>query len=240
MDIALPVIITLTVFTVINIIVPLPGFSILAPLLFIFYDEHTTITLLVFSFLFLAGSRAIIFVQDIQWGSVRELLIVSLIGAFIGTTFASLISGKMLAFIIFIYSLYFIIEKITPRIVIPKQNPYAGFFVGLLSGIGKTVGTGGSFLITYLYSRGLTTRQIQGTSGAIDTIIFGASMLIRSSLEHTDQILLINILWITPLFILATLIGRFALVRIDQEIANKLLLGAVILSLFPLIQTLLK
>ena len=210
--------------TFLNIIVPLPGILAIS-LLAIITDPKIAIALASFYFLLSGFIRIALFRKYIQWRHVKGLWILSAVGATLGALALFTISDRLLLLIIIILSLYFLYKKIfTP----PKNNESSNkssltvHAVGLLSGFlqGTGLSAGRDLRNNFLYSRGVTLVQLQGTTavlGAINFLLATIVRLVKGQITIPD---LSPFLIIFPFMVVGVLIGKYVLKKIDSKFGN--------------------
>ena len=146
----------LFVTTIINIVIPLPGNSIITPFLAFFTDPKQAIALVGFYFMISGIIRMIAFRQHISWSLVKGLLPSSIFGAILGSLSLISISEAVALAVILISSIFFLYKKTTDKKskTEDKENKLSEFLVGTFSGFLQSVGLSGSDLRNnFLYSK---------------------------------------------------------------------------------------
>jgi uncharacterized protein len=221
--------------TFLNIVVPISGSSTVMPLLATLTDPHRAIGLASFFFLLAGIIRIFFFRKNIIWHEVRGLLPVSLLMAFVGSYSLLAINEKILLLIILLVTSYFFVKKIRNMNDDRNQKkdhclyrPAVGIFSGFLQGAGFP---GSDVRNSYLYSRGLTLSELHGTSSFIGTSIFSLATIVRLS---TGQLTVSDIspfMYLFPIMIVATYVGRHVLHKMNKRISNIVILLVMAVSI---------
>ena len=237
----------LLIFTFVNILIPISGTVTVTPLLALLTDPHSAIGLASFYFAIGSTIRAIIFWKNIKWKIVKEFLLISIIGAAIGAFALIKINPNLVLFIILLFLLFFFYKRIRKEekgkesILIKKLKPAGNYFFGGLSGFLQGTGLAGSDLRNgYLYSKGLNLSEVHGTTAIVGASNFLVATAVRL---YTDQLTihsLTPILYLIPLILVATLIGKFTLNKISKEFTDKLILFIMVLMAILLILKLIR
>lgn len=215
--------------TILNIIVPISGSVTVTPLLALLTDPYRAIGIASFFFFLTAPPRIYFFWRDIQWHEVRALFFPSIIAAFFGALALVAIPARWLLIIILLFSVYFLLKKLS---IIPKSkapSPLLNHFIGLFSGFLQGTGLAGSDLRNqYLYAQDLKLAEVHGTTAVIAAGNFLVATLVRL---YTGQVTLPDItilLYLFPIIVLATWIGKMALYKIPNKISNFIVIGIMI------------
>lgn len=215
--------------TLLNIIVPISGSATVTPLLALLTDPYRAIGIASFFFFLTAPPRIYFFWQNIQWHEVRALFLPSIIAAFFGALALVAIPAQWLLIIILLFSVYFLLKKLG---IVPKSKTpgrLLNHFIGLLSGFLQGTGLAGSDLRNqYLYAQDLKLAEVHGTTAVIAAGNFLVATLVRL---YTDQVTLPDIttlLYLFPVIVLATWIGKKTLYKIPQKISNFIVIGVMV------------
>lgn len=221
--------------TVINILIPISGSAVVTPLLTLLTDPYRAIGIASFFFFLSAVTRVFFFEDGIQWKEVRTLLLPSIIAAFVGALAVIAIPEHWLLIIILLFAVYFLLKKLR---IIPKrenQSRILNHFVGLFSGFLQGTGLAGSDLRNqYLYAQELSIAQVHGTTAFIGAANFLVASIVRL---YTGQLAvpdIVPLLYLLPLIVLATWLGRHALYKLPPKVSDtivNIVMVIVVLSL---------
>ncbi|MDP1690119.1 MAG: sulfite exporter TauE/SafE family protein [bacterium] len=215
--------------TVLNIIIPISGSATVTPLLALLTDPYRAIGIASFFFFLTAPPRIYFFWRNIQWHEVRTLFLPSIIAAFFGALALVAIPARWLLIIILLFSVYFLLKKLG---AIPKSkepNLLLSHFIGLFSGFLQGTGLAGSDLRNqYLYAHNLNIAEVHGTTAVMAAGNFLVATIVRL---YTGQVTLPDItilLYLFPIIILATWVGKKALYRIPKNTSDIIVVGVMI------------
>jgi len=205
------------------VVVPVSGSFVLNPLLVLITDPHSAISIAAFFFLLNSTIKASIFRKDIQYEYVKKILPISLLAAGVGAFAVGLIPDQILLILIFVLSLYFLLK--TVKTIISKKekekksNNLVTHTMSLFSGFmqGAGVGSGGSLRKMFLLSENLTLPQMHGTTSFISVVLLALSVGIRLATEQVAVKTLLPIVYLIPIMILATWLGRNFLKRMNKK-----------------------
>ena len=219
----------------INVIVPMSGSSTVTPLLALIIDPHQAIGFASAYFVLSSAVRAFFFRKNIQWSEVRTLLLPSIVAAAFGALALVTIPTTWLLTIILGFCIYFLLKKLG---VWPRSNDSSlalNRFIGVLSGFLQGTGlAGGDLRSQYLYSHNLNMAEVHGTTAVIGVANFLTATLVRL---YTGQLTFLNItplIYLLPIIIFATWIGKYLLFKIPKKIADWIIIAimiSVVLSL---------
>lgn len=218
----------LFVLTFLNIVVPISGSATVTPLLALFTDPYRAIGITSFFFFLTAPPRIFFFWKNIQWHEIRVLLGPSLGAAFFGALALVIVPERWLLIIILLFSLYFLFKKLH---IIPKSKQPGHLInsvVALVSGFLQGTGLAGSDLRNqYLYAQDLKIAEVHGTTALIGGANFFVATLVRL---YTGQLALPDItslLYLFPIIVIATWIGKKALYKLPQKISDNIVIGVM-------------
>jgi len=230
------VFILLAISTILNTIVPFSGSATTTPLLALITDPHTAIGLASFYFALSGIIRVFIFRKDLKFYYIKRLLPISLLGAVFGALSLIEIDPKILLIIILLFLIYFTYKKIQGiRKVMAenkKMHKLTLGFVGILSGFLQGFGLGGSDLRSgYLYSEKLTIMEVRGTSSFIGASNFLLATIIRLNTNQLKFADLSIFIYLLPIIIIATYLGRKVLLKINQKYSDYIIIAFMILMI---------
>jgi len=215
--------------TLLNIIVPVSGSSVVTPLLALLTDPHRAIGIVSAFFVMSGIVRTFTFRSSIRWSEVRVLRLPSVIAATFGAFALVTIPTPWLLLIILAFSAYFLLKKLG---VIPKgkgPSSLMNHFVGVLSGFLQGTGLTGSDLRNqYLYAHDLSIAEVHGTTSLIGTSNFLMATVVRL---YTNQLSLPDItplLYLFPIVLLATWAGKHMLFKVPAKISNYIIIGVMV------------
>ena len=205
------------------VVIPVSGSFVLNPLLVLITDPHSAISIAAFFFLLNSIIKTSIFRKDIQYNYVKKILPISLLSAGVGAFAVGLIPDRILLILIFILSLYFLLKTIgavlSKKETIKKSNSLVTHTMSLFSGFmqGAGVGSGGSLRKIFLLSENLTLPQMHGTTSFISVVLLALSVGIRLATEQVKFEILMPIVYLIPIMVLATWLGRNFLKRMNKQ-----------------------
>lgn len=229
-----------------NVIIPLPGSATVTPFLAVLTDPHRAIALASFYFLLSGAVRIFVFRKDIQFKYIKCLLPISLLGAVIGAFSLIEIPAAVLLWVILLFSLYFLGKKLKQAFQNrPKAPVSAGRLttptVGLLSGFLQGTGLAGSDLRNnLLYAEGLSLQQVHGTTSLIGWSNFFIASIVRVFTHQVTIPDLFPLLYLFPFIVLATWLGKKALLKINKKNSDRLILFIMIVVVGLLLLKILK
>lgn len=222
------------IYSFLAIFIPAGGSVIISSILAIFIEPHKAIGLTVFYFFINGIIASFIFRKHIDWKYFKKLLIPSIIGAIAGAFVLVSINKNLLLGVIIVSSVYFLFKKIRQRIIkqIKKSKNKWGFgeiYTGFVSGVVQGAGLpGGGMRNSYLLSEGLTLAEMNGTTnliGVFITIITTYSLITGKLLSFSDFNIFI---WIFPLMIFTTWLSRHAILKVNEEYMDWLVIYSMI------------
>ena len=92
----------------------------------------------------------------------------------------------------------------------------------------------------YLYSKGLSLAEVHGTTALIGASNFLIATIIRLYTHQLTIPNLLPILYLTPLILIATWVGRFSIGKINKELTNKLIIVIMALITISLVLRIMK
>lgn len=223
------VFVALFIMTIINAIVPLPGSSVVTPLLTLFMSPKNAIAFATIYFMLSSLILVYAYRKYLRTHYIKSLLPVSLIGAFVGAVFYLQINEIVALVIVLIFVIYFTYKKAMhihsgkqPKNTLPKS------FIGIVSGLFQGSGfAGGDMRNGYLYSEGLNAQQVRATTAAIGASNFFVATLIRGFNGQLDW----NILWlfipIFPMLVGGIYLGRHVTLRLNEKWQNRIILSVM-------------
>lgn len=186
--------------------------------------------------------RVYLFRKYTDWKLVRQLLPVSLLGAFIGSVFLVGINTHIVALIILAFLLYFIYKKL--KAIFGKESTqqrttkHGATFIGLLSGALQGTGVSGADLRNgYLYSKGLTVQHIYGTTAWIGMANFAFASVVRIVAGDLTFKMAWPVLAIFPIIVIATYIGRHFALKFPKRLQDYIVLVVMLIALGSLISS---
>ena len=93
---------------------------------------------------------------------------------------------------------------------------------GFLQGTG--LGSGGGLRKQYLLAENLSLAEMNGTTSFISALILLSSVVVRLNTEQVTINQLTPVLYLIPVMIIATLLGRTVLKKINKRMANIIIL----------------
>jgi uncharacterized membrane protein YfcA len=212
------------------VVVPVSGSFVLNPLLVLITDPHSAISIAAFFFLLNSTIKTSIFRKDIQYKYVKNILPISLLAAGVGAFAVGLIPDKILLILIFALSLYFLFKTIKTNVskkeVEKKSNNLVTHAMSLFSGFmqGAGVGSGGSLRKMFLLSENLTLPQMHGTTSFISVVLLALSVGIRLGTAQVEFVTLIPIVYLIPIMILTTWLGKKFLKKMNKKTSRIVIL----------------
>jgi uncharacterized membrane protein YfcA len=212
------------------VVVPVSGSFVLNPLLALITDPHSAISIAAFFFLLNSTIKTSIFRKDIQYKYVKKILPISLLAAGVGAFAVGLIPDKILLILIFALSLYFLLKTIktivSKKEVEKKSNNLVTHIMSLFSGFmqGAGVGSGGSLRKMFLLSENLTLPQMHGTTSFISVVLLALSVGIRLWTAQVEFVTLIPIVYLIPIMILTTWLGKKFLKKMNKKTSRIVIL----------------
>ncbi len=208
------------------VVVPISGSFVLNPLLALIVEPHVAISIGAFFFLLNSSIKAFIFSHDISFLYVKRVLPISLLAAIPGVWLVSFIPENILLIIIFVFSFYFLIKTIFDLFAKARKSVQSHILVtGLMSAIsgfmqGTGLGAGGSLRKMYLLSEGLTIPQMHGTTSFIGVWILILSVVVRLGTYQVTYKELLPVVYLLPVMIVATWLGRRFLKKLSKKNTN--------------------
>ncbi len=180
-----------------------------------------------------------VFRKDIVWREVKNILPVTILGAFVGSIFLVNINPTILLSLMFIFSVNFIYKKIkiidTKKIV--KDSFWKEQFIGLFAGsVTGAALPGGGFLNSYFASKGFTLHQMFGTLNFIIPFVFTVkvSVMLNAGLLIPSDFIGIAIAF--PFLIISNILVRRGLIKLSKSATDKITIFAMALfSLYALV-----
>lgn len=217
----------LTILTFLNIIVPYSGSGVVTPLLALLVpDPQQAIGIAAFYFLMSAIIRFFLFKKDIDWNEVKKLAPPSIIFAIFGGILLVNIPAIYVLIIIFGFMIFFLFKKIKANVdkkkIKARESRVGVFSVAAISGFFQGAGVGGGSDVRngYLYAKGFDIARVHGTTtviGGMNFIIAVTIRLLNGSLTIPN---LLPLLFVLPFMIVATWLGRKALLKISKKATN--------------------
>lgn len=234
----------LIVTTLINVVAPMAGSTIVNPVTAYFTDPQRAIGIGALIFTCTGIHRLYLFRKESFSDSknlktIQRMLPYSIIGAILGGSVIVYLSTQLLAGIIVLTSLYFIgktIHQLSTTSVIKKDGSHLGaasvsLFSGLLQGAGMPGGDiRSNYLRTFLSE--ISVRAVTTVIGTVNFFITGSIIFAHSHLTTKD---LIFIGTVVPLLILVQVYGKSLLEKMSDRSAKIIaitfsLLGVLLLS----------
>lgn len=216
------------------VIIPVSGSSVINPLLSLIIEPHAAISIAAFFFFLNSTIKAFIFRKNILFKYVKGIMPISIIGSILGTLLVGFISEKLLLLVVLLFSVYFLFKSFTNvffhrtkpqstnKIVLSSMSLTSGF----LQGTG--LGSGGGLRKQYLLAQNISLAEMNGTTSFISAWILLISVIVRLATDQVTFGQLIPVLYIVPIIIISTLLGRTVLKRINKKNANIIILAAMI------------
>lgn len=231
--------------SIINIVVPISGSSTVTPLLTLLTDPHAAIALASVFFFVGAIIRVCMFRKNIRVDYVKKMVFISAIAAAFGAFSIFTIPPTVLLWIVFAFTLYFLIKKLKEMLQATKEKitydkksrKLTVGFVGLFSGFLQGSGLAGSDLRnSYLYSEGLSLAEVHGTTAVMGALNFLIATVIRITLHQISFPAVGHWLIVfIPLLIMTTWIGKKVLLKTPKKYADiivVMVMIAITLTLF--------
>jgi uncharacterized membrane protein YfcA len=213
-----------------GVLINIPGSLHINALLLHFYEPHKV---LLFSTIFLtlgAMARTVVFWKEIKWGDALPLTIYGALGGFVGGYFVANIPNKIIA-IIFILSGMYYLYKYFRKDTSHHSHAHvmiAGFVTALLQAFGVSVG---SLRQGYLFAKGYTLQQVQGTVAV--TFVISGGMMIIARLFH-EKISIHDIypmLILFPFMLITMYIAKHILYKLPKKLTDMIIVYSLIVSL---------
>ena len=179
-----------------------------------------------------------VFRRDVVWGEVKNILLVNIIGAFIGATVLTHISVTLLLSLMLVFSVYFIYKKVkgTGHSERRHSSFWSEQFIGLFSGsVTGAALPGGGFLNSYFASKGYTLQQMFATTNFIMIFIFFVKVSVMLSTHVIVSSDFIGVGIAAPFLILSNYLVRKGLLKLSKRVSDILtILAMSIFSLYAL------
>ena len=215
--------------TIVNIVAPLPGSTVVNPVTAFFTDPQRAIGIGAFTFFLTGVQRIYLFRREIlsdttNLALIKKWLPYSIIGAFTGGLTITYINEKFLVIVIIALSSYFIVKTIyhmfRERMDLERGNPLSQFFIFLISGFLQGSGMQGSdirnnYLRTFVSE--VSVRAVGSAFGLVNFFIAGSVILFRNHLTKGD---IIFILTLMPFLMLTQIYGALLLRRLQNRQAK--------------------
>lgn len=234
----------LAALAVLNAVVPLPGFSVLVPLVGTLMSTQQAVTFIIIYFFFTGIVLTFAFRHYLRPDLVISLMPASVVGAVAGSFLSASLNELLLTSVILGFVLYFFTKKLQagrPHAVTPNGVAMATkrghtLFIGALSSFLQGGGFGGADIRnSYLYAHNLSLQEVRATTAAIGTSIFVVSLLVRG----LQGSLVISHAWLyiflVPIAIASSYIGRHITHRLSADLQYKIIVGLMALSIALLI-----
>lgn len=235
--------IILGLYTFINIIAPLSGSATVTPILAIIVGAKDAIALATVFFFLTCIPRVYLFRKYFRWDIAKHLWPVSIAGALLGSILLTGIDETVVTIVVLCFLLYFIYQK--TRQIITKQDKQKKpaklgvVMVGLVSGGLQGAGLAGADLRNgYLLSKGLSIKEIHGTTAAMGGANFLFASLVRLASGQLTFEAMIPILALFPIIVLATYIGRHVALKLNKKWQDRVALIVMVVALVLLLQKL--
>jgi uncharacterized membrane protein YfcA len=214
------------------IIVPITGGVVLNPLLSLIVDPHSAIGMSVFFFMVNSTTKSYIFRDKIMKRYIIDMLPISIIFTIIGSIMIGLIPDLFLYLVMLAMTVYFLYKKLERLFSRNRKTSVSRSFTGNLlassaSGFmqGAGLGGGGSLRKSYFLSNGLSLAEMHGTTAVLSMILGGVATLLRLGTDQVQIGELLPILYLYPLLVVATVLGRHAVLRLNERIADKVIVA---------------
>lgn len=224
------------------IVVPITGGVVLNPLLALIVDPHSAIGMSVFFFMVNSSIKAFIFRDKIILRYVLDMLPISIIFTVIGSIMIGIISDFWLYIAMLIMTVYFLYKKIIRALGSGKKISKNGNFTGNIlvsaaSGFmqGAGLGGGGSLRKSYFLSNGLSLVEMHGTTAVLSMVLGGVATILRLGTDQVQFGELLPIVYLSPLLVAATLLGRHAVIRLNERLADKIIIGTFLATILLII-----
>lgn len=212
------------------IIVPITGGIVLNPLLSLIVDPHTAVSMSVFFFMVNSGIKAFFFRHDIVFTYFRDMLLISVVAAVVGTYAIGLVPEAGLLLVMLFMTLFFLRKKVVSMMSPPdagqvKRSVAGNLLTGLTSGFmqGAGLGGGGSLRKSYFLANGLNMLQTHGTTSAISVVLGGVSTGVRLQTSQVTVPMLMPIVYLFPVMVVATILGRKTLLRLSRRVSDRII-----------------
>lgn len=208
-------------YTFVNIIAPLSGSATITPILASIVGAKDAIALATVFFFLTCIPRIYLFRNYFRWDIAKTLWPVSIAGALVGSLLLTGINETIVTTIILCFLAYFIFQK-SKQVIWKekkeKQPTKLGVVaVGLVSGALQGAGLAGADLRNgYLLSKGLSIKEIHGTTAAMGGANFLFASIVRAATGHLTLQAALPILALFPIIVLATYVGRHVALKLNK------------------------
>jgi len=160
--------------------------------------------------------------ECVEWDIVKKMVIVMVIGSFLGAYATKYMGGKILMLLTAIFLMYMALRlifswRMNIKSISKLKVMIAGFFIGLLSGM--LANGGGILIVPILMLLGLDIKKAIGTSVAIVFFVAIPSILVHWYLGHIDW-------WLTLLLSIGTIPGAYGgahiTIKMEKDKVRKL------------------
>lgn len=223
-------------YTFVNIIAPLSGSATVTPILASIVGAKDAIALATVFFFLTCIPRVYLFRKYFRWDIAKTLWPVSIAGALLGSILLTGINEMIVTIIILCFLSYFIYRKlrqIVSKEKVEKQPTKLGVVAtGLLSGALQGAGLGGADLRNgYLLSKGLTIKELHGTTAAMGGANFLFATIVRLVGGHITFQGMLPILALFPVIVLATYVGRHVALKLNKVWQDRVSLFVMIVAM---------
>lgn len=225
--------IALFALSIANAIVPLPGSSVITPLLTLFISPKDAIAFATIYFMISSILLVYAYRKYLRPEYIKGLLPSSIIGALIGALFYLLINEQLALAIVAVFVAYFTFQRVQhARGVKAKKSKLPKPIVGAVSGLFQGSGfAGGDIRNGYLYGQGLSAQDVRATTAIIGAANFGVATLVRGIGGQLNYDLLWLFIFLTPMLIAATYFGRYLTLRLSEQTQNIVIVFVMVVSL---------
>lgn len=173
--------VALFLLSIANAVVPLPGSSVITPLLTLFISPKDAIAFATIYFMISSITIVYVFRKYLRMDYVKGLLVSSIVGSVAGALFYLAINEQVALAIVALFVAYFTYKKVQQaRGIEAKGLKLPKAFVGGISGLLQGSGfAGGEMRHGYLYSQGLSAQEVRATTAFIGATTFGVATLVR-------------------------------------------------------------
>ncbi|HEX8947294.1 MAG TPA: sulfite exporter TauE/SafE family protein [Candidatus Paceibacterota bacterium] len=219
--------------TFVNIIMPISGSSTQTPLIAsITGNAHYAITISTWLLMLSCGIIAFVFRRDIRPEYVWRMLPTAVVAAMIGALLLVRLPDVLVTLFLLGAALHFAIKvfrhlehKKEPKRPSLRALAIVGSLSGFLQGMGLP---GGTVRLGYFYSEGLTVEEVRGTAELLTFFSFAAANVVRFNQNQLTGAEMFH--WtiiFAPMLLIATYLGRHALIRLPNRVKDAIILLAM-------------
>ncbi|MCA9362788.1 sulfite exporter TauE/SafE family protein [Candidatus Kaiserbacteria bacterium] len=212
------------------VVVPVSGSFVINPLLAMVVEPHVAVSIASFFFFVNSSIKAFVFRREIASKYIKGILPISILGSALGALIVGYIPATMLLWTVFILSIHFLIKtlrNIFAKDKVKKElNKLELSGMSIMSGFlqGTGLGSGGGIRKQYLLAENLSLAEMNGTTSFISALVLLVSVVVRLSTGQVEYGQLLPVMYLIPVMVVATMLGRTVLKKMDKKIANVVIL----------------